>query len=116
MNFLGKIWTPCFQEREDKFLLAEKTDNSDPCRFRLEITMKDINGVTRLANAIFSFGISANKPDKYPMNIKVGGMGDQAKLRGKGVSKDTSGYKIYSVRSTDQHIKYFFVTKLISRR
>ncbi len=80
-------WTPALQPRSEKFLLASNPDPTDPCRFKLEITMKEVNGVPVLANAIFRFGVSElDNPNRFPRNVKFGGNGVFGKLRGDGVS------------------------------
>ena len=66
--------TPELQTSEDKYIMAENNDVTDPCRFKLAATMKERNGVPILANIIFSFGFyKSDKPDLYLAHIKVGG-------------------------------------------
>ncbi len=80
-------WVPDLQERDDKYLLAENNDVSDPCRFRLFATMKGRNGNPILANIIFYFGrFKDDRPDLYKGMLKVGGRGKTARFYERNVS------------------------------
>ncbi len=93
-NLFDQVLTPPLQPRDEKYLLGENLDITDPCRFQLEVTMKPgPNGVPKLANAIFRFGIhpTSSNPQRFPRNVKLGGNGVFGKMRGSDVSVSISG-------------------------
>ncbi len=84
VNFRGFQSTPRFFTNRHKHLLAE-VDDPGMCGFRLVATTKSRNGQPILANIILYFGQRSSSGDRFPNNLKIGGAGACAKLRGEGV-------------------------------
>ncbi len=68
-----------------RYLLSELRDQSNPCQYKLEATIKPVRGLPALANIKFYTGRNADG-DNYSHIVKMGGRGTSVRVSEDGVS------------------------------